>query len=154
LRSSPFLSSPLLSSTASLTRHRRPAACLQRFVRTLARTRVAPRHSTVQYKYCYCTVQYSTKSCIIQIANQWCGCERLLFCAACSELADLADLDIPQDDEPSQSDDMGHVWEKDASPEECGDCGTMVDTWCKHCEACKYCHDNGKCQPCQVGEEV
>lgn len=56
LRSSPFLSSPLLSSTASLTRHRRPAACLQRFVRTLARTRVAPRHSTVQY----CTVLYST----------------------------------------------------------------------------------------------
>lgn len=64
-------------------------------------------------------------------------------------LGELADLDIPDDDN------VGHDWVKESAAEECGDCGTMCDTWCKNCEACKNCHDRGRCQPCQpIGEEV
>merc|ERR1712070_1051515 len=62
--------------------------------------------------------------------------ENPLADAALGELADLADLEIPDDDS-----DFGHVWQKDADAEECNDCGMMVDTWCKHCEACKHCND-------------
>eukprot|EP01048_Picozoa_sp_COSAG05_P001873 COSAG05_NODE_68_length_22188_cov_8.265019_5_plen_1358_part_00 len=41
-----------------------------------------------------------------------------------------------------------HDWEADEEPTHCAVCRTEVDTWCKHCEACKCCHDQGTCHKC------
>lgn len=93
-------------------------------------------------------IRFYEFACLISCADIW-----LCIAVCCSELADLADLEIPDDEVP----DFGHVWQKDPSPEECADCDTMVDTWCKHCEACKYCNDNGRGHACpanSMAEEV
>eukprot|EP01046_Picozoa_sp_COSAG06_P018048 COSAG06_NODE_1244_length_10117_cov_130.600619_3_plen_521_part_01 len=46
----------------------------------------------------------------------------------------------------------GHVWQKDDEQNECDDCGTLVDTWCLHCEACSHCDELGNGYPCKKAE--
>ena len=67
----------------------------------------------------------------------------------------MADLEIPDDSDDVPDHTHAHQWETDAEADECNDCGTMNAIWCKDCEACKYCNDHGKGQPCRpIGQEV
>ena len=59
-------------------------------------------------------------------------------------------LRVAVDTVPSDAAISSHEWEADDGPEECEDCGASVLEWCKHCEACKNCHDQGICHLCPI----
>ena len=64
-------------------------------------------------------------------------------------------MPVGRDDKKEESNGFGHVWQKDAEMNECEDCGSMVDTWCKHCEACQHCDAIGKGHACKpAGDEL